>query len=195
MSSLRHKSASAASSHLQFEDLLLDLLSLGDKSALAPLRKIMKDIADDKAKTPDESGIQARLEKKGTYPYGFIHFPELIDRFSADSGIELRINDEVLYGIYVNAQDPDNLDSVKIKFYHTPTGEAVKKIAGSTGSYYYIESGTVNIASKSYVNFDTDLEFEAAAALYLLGDKSWEKSISRYRNVKIYRQRVKALLR
>jgi hypothetical protein len=101
----------------------------------------------------------------------------------------------VLYGLYVNAQNPDNLDSVKLKFYHTPASEALKKITNSAGAYYYIESGTVNIAAKSYIYFDTNLEFEAASALWILGERSYEKTIKAYQNLPLYKDRVKTILR
>ena len=107
----------------------------------------------------------------------------------------MRVNDEVVYGLYVNAQSPENLDSVKMKFYHTPTADALKKITSSAGAYYYIESGTVNIAGKSYIYFDTNLDFEVAASLHILGDKSYEKTIKTYRNKPIYKERVNRLLK
>ncbi len=169
--------------------------ALGDKTAVKPLRQLMADIENKKVRPRDESVIRTKLKKKGSYPYGFIHFPLIMDRFSEDSGIELRVNDEVLYGLYINAQNPDNLDSVKLKFYHTPTSEALKKIANSAGAYYYIESGTLNIAAKSYIYFDTNLEFEAAASLWMLGDKSYEETIRAYRNLPLYKDRVKHMLK
>jgi len=169
--------------------------SLGDKSAIEPLKKLMADIESKKAKPAVEKDARAKLERVASYPYGFIHFPEIMDKFSTDSGIDLRVNDEVLYGLYINAQSPENLDSVKLKFYHTPTGEALKEIANSAGAYYFIESGTVNIAGKSYIMFDTDIEFEIAAALCLLGDKTYEKTVKRYRSNPEYKERAEHALR
>ena len=167
----------------------------GDKQALPHLQKLMAQIEAGKVAAPDEREVKARLKREGTYPYGFIHFPDLIDKFAADSGLDLRVNDEVLYGLYINAQDPDNLDSVKMKFYSTPTDEALSKICKTLGSYFYVESGTVNIAAKSYMFFDTDLEFEVAVAMYKLGDTSRKKTIERYKHRDIYAARVKSLLK
>lgn len=169
--------------------------SLGDKSAIEPLKKLMADIESKKNKPAVEKDVRAKLDRVASYPYGFIHFPEIMDKFSTDSGIDLRVNDEVLYGLYINAQGPDNLDSVKLKFYHTPTGEALKEIANSAGAYYFIESGTVNIAAKSYIGFDTDIEFEVAAALYLLGDRTFEKIVKKYSNNPGYKERVGQILK
>jgi hypothetical protein len=168
--------------------------ALGDKSAVGPLQALMDDILRKQITKLDERDVKKHLARKGTYPYGFIHFPLLIDRLAEDSGIDLRVNDEVLYGLYVNAQGPDNLDSVKMKFYHTPTGEALKKITDSAGAYFYIDSDTVNIAAKSYRYFDTDLQFEVAVSLYRLGDRSHEKIIKAYKNDPIYKDRVKVIL-
>jgi hypothetical protein len=169
--------------------------SLGDKSAVEPLKKLMTDIESKKVKPAVEKDIRAKLERVASYPYGFIHFPEVMDKLSIDSGIDLRVNDEVLYGLYINAQGPDNLDSVKLKFYHTPTGEALKEISNSAGAYFFIESGTVNIAAKSYIGFDTDIEFEVAVALYLLGDKTYEKTVKKYRSNPEYKDRVGQILK
>ena len=169
--------------------------SFRDNSAIEPLKKLMADIESKKAKPALEKDIRTKLDKVASYPYGFIHFPEIMDKFAVDSGIDLRVNDEVLYGLYVNAQGPDNLDSVKLKFYHTPTGEALKEIANSSGAYYFIESGTVNIAAKSYISFDTDIEFELAAALCLLGDRTYEKTVKKYRSNPLYKERAEQILK
>jgi HEAT repeat protein len=171
---------------------------LGDRSALPELRRLYQnrrasDPAEAVATTNNK--VEEALKRRVNLDCKFIHFAEILDKLSETSGVEIRVDDEVLFKLNTSATDPENLNSIRLSMWGIPFETALKKIADTLGAHYYVESGTINIASKNYIVYDTPVRMEVAAAMALLGDQSGLREVRKYLTHRVYGRRAHELLR
>lgn len=148
---------------------------LGDRSALDPLKRLYRNRRSSqppKRMLAANEKVRQALTKKLNLNYEFLHFVETLDRLSQASGTEIRLDDEVLFQLNTSASDPDNLASIRVVMWKVPFEKALAKIAETVEAYYYIESGTINISSRTYRAYDTPVSLEVAGAMALLGENA-----------------------
>jgi len=171
---------------------------LGDPSALGALRRLYR---DRRASQPAEplaianKKVEETLKKKVNLDCKFLHFQEILDKLSRTSGVEIRVDDEVLFMLNTSATDPENLNTLRLSMWSIPFETALKKIVDTVGAHYYVESGTINISSKNYTAYDTPVRLEVAAAMALLGDKSALREVRKYLSDRRFGKRAQQLLR
>ncbi len=172
--------------------------TMGDPSAIEPLKKLYR---DRKCSEPAEAlaranaEVEKALKKKVNLDYKFIHFLETLDRLSEVSGVEIRVDDEVLFMLNTSATDPENLNSIRLAMWDVPFGAALRKVVETVGAYSYVEAGTINIASKRYEAYDTPVRLEAAAAMAFLGDRSGLSELRKLQDDLRFGRRARELLR
>jgi hypothetical protein len=171
--------------------------SLGDPSALASLRQLYR---DRKSSEPAERiaaanrEVEKAMKKNVNLDCKFVHFVQILDKLSEVSGIEIRVDDEVLFKLNTSAADPTNLSTFRLSMWDVPFETALQKVVQTVGGYYYIESGVVNISSSSYAAYDTPLRLEVAAAMALLGDRSALGEVRKYSSDRRFGKRAQDLL-
>jgi len=171
---------------------------LGDPSALNPLRQLYR---DRKCSEPGErlaaanKEVEKAVDRKVNLDCKFIHFVEMLDKLSEASGVEARVDDEVLLMLNASATDPQNLSSIRLAMWNVPFEKALRKFADATRAYYYVESGFINISSRSYEQYDTPLRMEVAAAMAFLGDRSALSEVRRLVEDRRFGPRARQLLR
>ena len=171
--------------------------TLGDPSALAPLRQLYR---DRKSSEPAERlaaadrEVEKAMKKNVNLDCKFVHFVQILDKLSEVSGIEIRVDDEVLFKLNTSAADPTNLSTFRLSMWDVPFETALQKVVQTVGGYYFVESGMVNISSSTYATYDTPLRLEVAAAMALLGDRSALGDVRKYVNDRRFGKRAKDLL-
>ena len=171
---------------------------LGDGSALAPLKRLYRDRKRSEPPKPillANNRVREALEKKLNLDYRFLHFAETLDKLSEAAGVDIRVDDEVLFKLNTSAADPENLDSIRLAMWNVPFGAALGKIVETVGVYYYVESGTINVSSRAYQAYDTPVLLEVAGAMALLGDRAALSEVGNFLRDPRYRGRARELLR
>ncbi len=171
---------------------------LGDRSALDPLKRLYRDPRSSEPSKPmlaaDEK-VREALRKKHNLDYKFLHFMDTLDRLSQAAEVEIRVDDEVLFLLNTSASDPENLNSIRLAMWNVPFERALAKIVDTMGAYYYVESGTINISSKRYQDYDTPVALEVAGAMASLGDRSAVADVRKFLENPQFRKRARQLLR
>jgi len=171
---------------------------LGDRSALDPLRRLHRDRRSSEApeRMPQANRkVQETLSKKVNLDYKFLHFAETLDKLSEAAGMEIRVDDEVLFVLNISADEPQNLNSIKLAMWNVPLDKALEKIVQTVGACYYVESGAVNISSRRYRAYDVPVALEAAGAMAALGDSSALSEVRRFLEDPRFGQRAREILR
>jgi len=170
---------------------------LGDRSALAPLKRLYRDRKRSQASkailTANEK-VRETLKKELNLDYKFLYFMETLDKLSQAAGVEIRVDDEVLFRLNTSAAEPENLKSIRLAMWKVPFEKALGKIVQTVGEYYYVESGTINISSTSYRAYDTPVALEVAGAMALLGERSAIADVRDFLKDPRYRRRARQLL-
>jgi HEAT repeat protein len=171
---------------------------LGDPSALRSLKELYR---DRKSSQPGpgvaaaNKAVEAALKKKVNLDCKFVHFGEMLTKVSETSGVDIRVDDEVLFLLNTSAGDPDNLNSIRLAMWDVPLESAVARIVRTVNGQYCVESGTINITSARYAAYDTPIRLELAAAMALLGDRSAIGELQSLRNHRQFGERARVLLR
>ncbi|NQT84710.1 HEAT repeat domain-containing protein [bacterium] len=171
---------------------------LGDRSALDPLKRLHR---DRKRSQPPKSvlladeKVQKTLKKKVNLGYKFLHFVDILDKLSKAAGVDIRVDDEVLFMLNTSASDPSNLNSIRLDMWNVPFEKALGKVVETVGAYYYVESGTINISSGRYRAYDTPVLLEVTGAMALLGDRSALSELRNFLKDPRCRSRARQLLR
>jgi hypothetical protein len=149
--------------------------TLGDANALDALRQLYRD-----RQASEPSGrlaaanreVEKTMKKRVNLDCKFVHFGQILEKLSEVSGIEIRVDDELLFKLNTSAADPQNLRTFRLAMWDVPFETALQRVVQTVGGYSCIESGRINISSSSYAAYDTPLRLEVAAAMALLGDRS-----------------------
>jgi hypothetical protein len=167
---------------------------LGDPAAMAPLQKLLaKPTAG--LETRIAALVRKKLDEGHNFGYDFMTLPQLAARFSADTGIPTFVTDEALMAVAVAAQDPDNLDSLKVSMWHVTAKRFLDELTSAAGLTWLIEERWIVITAPAYLAYDTPLELEIAGALYRLGDDSAKATLTRFAGQRQWKARAEALLR
>lgn len=172
---------------------VVSLGALGNASALGPLRALRDD---------PKRGINARsaavtkanLDAGHNFGYEFMTLPAFMARFSADTGIPTFVTDEALVAVALAAQDPDNLDGLKVSMWHVKARTFLDELTRVAGLAWVVEGRWVIITPQAYLAYDTPLELEIAGALYRLGDASVKATLERYLKLPRWKARGEALM-
>jgi len=167
---------------------------LGDPRALGPLQALRNN-PERGINTRSASLVGQQLDAGHNFGYEFMTLPALMTRFSADTGIPAFITDEVLMAVALGAEDPDNLDSLKVSMWHVTTRTFLDELTHTAGLAWIIEGHGVIVTLKAYLAYDTPLELEIAGALYRLGDASAKATLTRYAKQRRWKARAEALLK
>lgn len=171
--------------------------TLGDPGALAALRQLYR---DRQSSEPSERLaaanrlVRSAMKKKVNLDCKFVYFGQILEKLSEMSGIEIRVDDELLFKVNTSAADPQNLRTFRLAMWDVPFETALQRVVQTVGGYSYIESGILNISSSTYAAYDTPLRLEVAAAMGLLGDKSALSDVRKYVNDRRFGKRAKDLL-
>ncbi len=168
--------------------------ALRDARALEPLRQLARD-PERGLDAASASRVRARLDEGFNFGYEFLTLPELLKRFSARTGIPTFVTDEALMAIALAAQDPDNLDSLKVSMWHVKARAFLDELTQAAGLAWLIEGRWVTITVNGYLAYDTPLELEIAGALYRLGHASAKTTLQRFANDAKWGARAAALLK
>ena len=167
---------------------------LADPSALSSLRKL-QDAPERGINTRLASLVRKKLEEGHNFGYEFMTLPALVARYSADTGVPTFVTDEVLMAVALAAEDPDNLDSLKVSMWHVKAGTFLEELTRAAGLAWIVEGRRVIITPVAYLAYDTPLELEIAGALYRLGDASAKATLKRYAKQPRWKARAEALLK
>ena len=168
--------------------------ALGDGRALEPLRQLAGD-PERGLDVESASRVRAKLDAGFNFGYEFLTLPDLLKRFSARTGIPTFVTDEALMAIALAAQDPDNLDSLKVSMWHVKARAFLDELTQAASLVWLVEGGWIIITVNGYLAYDTPLELEIAGALYRLGDASAKASLQRFANDPKWSARAAALLK
>lgn len=172
---------------------VMALGGLGDPDALAPLRKLRNN-PEGGLETRTASLVRKKLDEGHNFGYEFLTLPALMQRFTADTGIPSFITDEALVAVALAAQDPDNLDSLKVSMWHVTARTFLDELTQAAGLAWVVEGRWVVVTPAAYLAYDTPLELEIAGALYRLGDASAKATLKRYLRQERWKERAKALM-
>ncbi len=170
---------------------------LKDPSAIPSLKRLYRDRK--RAQPPDailrkNNAVQRALDKTLNLSEEFLYFMETLTRLSQAAGVEIRVDDEVLFKLNTAAADPQNLDNIRLVMWKVPFGTALGKVADTVGAYYYVESGTVNVSSRRHWVNDTPVLLEVAGAMALLGDRGALTKVRQFLEEPRFRGRARQLL-
>jgi HEAT repeat protein len=171
---------------------------LRDRSALEPLKRLHR---NRKRSQPSErmeranKSVQVTLKKKLNLSDKFLHFMETINMLSEASGVEIRVDDEILFRLNISATDPKNLDNIRLVMWNVPFETALGQVVRTINAYSYVESGIINISSNRYAAYDTPVALEVAGAMALLGDRKALSEIRKYSRDPRAGARARQLLR
>jgi len=168
--------------------------ALGDAHALEPIRTLAE-APERGLDSASARRVRARLDDGFNFGYEFLTLPELMKRFTARTGIPTFITDEALMAIALAAQDPDNLDSLKVSMWHVKAHVLLDEVTEAAGLAWLVEGRWVTITVSGYLGYDTPLELEIAGALYRLGDASAKATLQRFANNPKWSARAAALLK
>ncbi len=171
---------------------------LGDPSALEPLRQLYRNrrCSEPGAQLATANRtVEKALDRQVNLDCKFIHFLEMLDKLSETAGVEIRVDDEVLFMLNTAATDPQNLNSIRLAMWGVPFEKALRKFVETIRAHYYVESGMVNISSRSYETFDTPIRMEVAAAMAFLGDRSGLSEVRKLVEDRRFGPRARELLR
>ena len=171
--------------------------TLGDASALDALRKLYRDRQSSEPSirlAAANRAAESAMKKKVNLDCKFVHFGQILEQLSEVSGIEIRVDDELLFKLNTSAADPQNLRTFRLAMWDVPFETALQRVVQTVGGYPCIESGIINISSSSYAAYDTPIRLEIAAAMALLGDKSALGEVRKYTSDRRFGKRAKDLL-
>ncbi|MBN1918380.1 MAG: HEAT repeat domain-containing protein [Verrucomicrobia bacterium] len=173
---------------------VIALGALGDRDALEPLRTLQS--APEKGVDTKLEAVVGRILDQGhNFDYEFLTLPTLVTRFSADTGLPTFVTDEALRQTALAAQDPDNLDGLKVSMWHVKVRTLLDDMTKAAGLTWIVEGRWIIITVRAYAIHDTPIELEIAGALRRLGDASAEAALRRYANDSAWKARAEALLR
>lgn len=170
---------------------------LGDRSALAPLKRLYRDRKRSQPAKPivlANEKVREALKKELNLDYKFLYFMDTLDKLSRAAGVDIRVDDEVLFKLNTSAAEPENLKSIRLAMWKVPFEKALGKVVQTVGAYYYVESGTINISSTRYRAYDTPVALEIAGAMALLGERSAIADVRDFLKDPRYRSRARQLL-
>ena len=167
---------------------------LGDRDALEPLRALQAD-PDKGIETKLAAVVDKILDQGANFDYEFLTLPALVERFGADTGVPTFVTDEALMQVALAAQDPDNLDGLKVTMWHVKARTLLDDLTKAAGLIWIVEGRTIIITIARYADYDTPLELEIAGALYRLGDASAAATLRRYAKDPAWKARASALLK
>ena len=167
---------------------------LGDKGALEPLRALEAD-PDKGVETKLGAVVEKILDQGHNFDYGFVTFPALVERFGTDTGLPTFVTDEALMQVALAAQDPDNLDGLKVSMWQVKVRTLLDDMTQAAGLTWFVEGRWVIITIGAYAGYDTPLELEIAGALHRLGDASADATLRRYAKDPAWKARAEALLK
>jgi HEAT repeat protein len=168
--------------------------ALRDPRALAPLQQLERD-PQHGLDTKSAAWVRARLDEGFNFGYEFLTLTELMERFSARTSIPTFITDEALMAVALAAEDPDNLDSLKVSMWHVKARTLLDEVTRAAGLVWLVEGRWIVITVSGYLGYDTPLELELAGALYRLGDASAKRTLQRFANDPKWSDRAAALLK
>jgi hypothetical protein len=167
---------------------------LGDARSLAPLRALRDDPGRGvSARLP--ALVQKKLNEGHNFGYEFLTLAALVERFRADTGIPTFVTDEALMAVALAAEDPDNLDSLKVSMWHVKARTFLDELTQAAGLVWIIEERWVIVTPAAYLAYDTPLDLEVAGALYRLGDASAKSTLQRFAKQDQWSARAEALLK
>jgi hypothetical protein len=172
--------------------------ALGDPSALGHLKRLYRDPKRAQPHEPlflADKKIGETLKKELNLDYKFLHFVETLDRLSQAAGVEITVDDEVLFLLNTSAPAPENLNSIKLAMWNVPFEKALVRIVQTVGAYCYVESGRINVSSKAYQAYDTPVALEVAGAMALLGDRRALAEVREFLPDRRFRERARNILR
>jgi len=168
--------------------------AVGDAQAVAALRTLQKDLGRG-VETRDATRTAQALKQGHNFGYEFLTLPDLMARFTADTGVSVFVTDEALMAVALAAEDPANLDSLKVSMWHVKAQTLLDEVTVAAGLAWVIEGRWVIVTPHAYAAFDTPIELEIAGALHRLGDASAATVLKRYAGQKRWGARAEALLK
>ena len=170
--------------------------SIGDQRALKYLQRAMQQLGQQTTPQKNErlnSHTQSVLQAQKNFPLGFCYFPEIIDKFAQRSGVQVLLFEELAYLININAENPENLNNLKVSMWGIQGDKALDQILQTVSGYRYMDFGMVYVAPEAYRYADTPLELELAYALARLGDRSETGIIKSYLRHDVYGPKAKMM--
>ena len=166
----------------------------GDAKAVQRLRTLQRDPKRGTA-TRTAASTAKQLDAGGNFGYEFMTLSDLAARFAADTGIATFVTDEALMAVALAAEDPENLDGLKVSMWHVKTRTFLDELTRAAGLAWMIEGRWVVITPAAYAAYDTPIQLEIAGALYRLGDAGAAATLKRYAEQPRWKRRAEEILK